>query len=162
MVGIKTIVDSGTHQDLSNDYTYTYNPAFTQDPFTALGIVGMEVLDLHEKHLKYKVNIPNYTSFTELTVRMNFPAETAWRYFKVSYIAIDKAFTTLKVDYLEITNPPNVDTGVGTRTCTGDFNLNIGPLQIDHTHTIIPLLVGIDSTSVAGEHTALWTLSLKD
>lgn len=40
--------------------------------------------------------------------------------------------------------------------------MNIGPLDLSHTLTLIPFLVGLDSTTVAGEHTALWTTKIRD
>ena len=93
---------------------------------------------------------------------MNYPTDTTWRHFKTSYIAVDKVFTALSVDYMSFSSLSNVDTGVGTRTFSGVFNLNIGPLDLSHTITLIPFLVGIDSTTVSGEHTALWTTKIKD
>ena len=141
---------------------YTYSPAFSQAPFTALGICGFEVGNLHETHMKFLVNIPDYTSSTQLTVRMNHPTATTWRHFKVAYIAIDKAFTGLKVDYFSDSSLSAVSTGVGTRSETGTFTLNIGPLDTTHTMTIIPLLIGLDSTTINGEFTVFWTIAIQD
>ena len=85
------------HQRSDNLYTYTYSPAYSSTPFTALGIVAFEAADLHAYLLKFLVNIPNYTSTTSLSIRMNYPSDTSWRYFKVSYIAVDSSFTQLRV-----------------------------------------------------------------
>ena len=38
--GYKTIVQNLVHQRSDNLYTYTYSPAFSVTPFTALGIIA--------------------------------------------------------------------------------------------------------------------------
>lgn len=93
---------------------------------------------------------------------MVYHADTNLRHFKTSYIAIDKVFSALSVDYFADTTLTDVSTGVGTRTYSGVFNLNIPALDISHTLTVIPFLVGIDSTTVSGEHTVFWSVSIRD
>ena len=41
------------------------------------------------------------------------PTDTHWQHFKVSYIAADKDFTMVQVDYFEKNNPENVGIGLG-------------------------------------------------
>lgn len=73
----------------------------------------METTDLHAEVLKFRINIPNFTSSTSLQVQMVYPTDTQWQIFKVSYIAIDKQFDMLKVDYFFKDNPDNVGAGLG-------------------------------------------------
>lgn len=40
-VGFKIIVLNGASQSGTNIYTYTYSPAFSATPFTALGLINM-------------------------------------------------------------------------------------------------------------------------
>ena len=89
-------------------------------------------------------------------------SDTQWRHFKASYIAIDSALNNIKTDYFEKNVFTNVSTGVGTRTFSGVFVVNIGPLDITNSLTIIPFLSGIDSSTVSGEHTVFITMTLND
>ena len=160
--GSKTIVQNSVHQRSDHVYTYTYSPSFSVTPFTALGVTAFETTDLHEFLIKFMINIPNYTSTTSLQIRMNNPTDTDWRTFKVSYIAIDNSFSALRVDYLVLSNPSNVGAGVGTRSTTGIFNLNIGAVNVLNKISIMPLLVGLTSKAINGEHTVLWTTELNN
>ena len=71
-------------------------------------------------------------STTSLQIRMGYPDDTQWRFFKVSYIAVDNSFSDLRVDYFSYTNPSNVGSGVGKRSFSGTFNLNIAPVDTTH------------------------------
>lgn len=55
--GMKIIVQSNVHQESNNYYIYTYSPAFTTDPYTALGVIGLETFNLHEEVIKFLINI---------------------------------------------------------------------------------------------------------
>lgn len=48
-----------------------------------------------------------------MQIFMALPSETSWENFKVSFIAIDKLFTMIKVDYFSSVNPENVGIGLG-------------------------------------------------
>lgn len=111
--------------------------------------------------LKFKINIPNFTSTTSLQISMNFPSTTSWRQFRVSYIAIDARFNQLRVDYIQSSNLNTVTTGTGPRTYANTFNLNIAAVDITHKISIIPLLIGLESHSVNGEHIFYWDTKLK-
>ena len=130
--GAKNIVQNSANIRSDNTYVTTYAPAFSVTPFTALGVIGFETADLHEFLLRFKINIPNYTSSTSLNIYMEYPTDTAWVSFAVSYIAVDATFTALRVDYFSQLNPANVGSGVGLRIFTGIFNLNIGALDMTH------------------------------
>lgn len=160
--GYKNIVLNQVHQRSDNLYTYTYSPAFSTTPFTALGIIDFEATDLHVYSIKYLVNIPNYMSSSNMQILMNYPSGTAWRSFKVSYIAIDSAFTSLKVDYFAVSNPSNIGSGIGSRSYSGIFNFNIGFVDVSHRISIMPLLVGLTATSVNGQHAVALQTTLKN
>lgn len=162
MLGFKIIVLNGAHQNGGNLYTYTYSPAFSTTPYTALGLIGFEASNLNEYKIKLKINIPNFTSTTSLQISMIYPTSTTWRQFRASYIAIDAVFSQVRVDYLQLSTFTNVVTGVGPRTYTGVFTLNIGAVNINHKISIIPLLIGIESHSVNGEHMFYWDTKLRN
>lgn len=92
-IGIKIIVLNTVTQNSSNVYQYTYSPAFTQTPFTALGVIGFETANLHEQVLKFWIDNPAYQSNTILQVVMKDATTTSYRQFRTSYIAIDKTFS---------------------------------------------------------------------
>lgn len=76
---------------------------------------------------------------------------TSYRQFRTSYIAIDKTFSQLRVDYFyRDTGLTNVTTGTGVRSYCGVFTLQIGSIDTTHKISIIPLLVGVNSNSVNG------------
>lgn len=92
---------------------------------------------------------------------MTSPTSTTWRQYRVSYIAIDARFNQLKVDYFFRNSLTNVTTGTGLRSYYGVFNLNIGSVDVTHKISIIPLLIGLNSQSVNGEHVIYWDTKLK-
>lgn len=141
--GFKIIVLNGVHQNGGNTYTYTYSPAFSATPFTALGLIGLEAANLNEYKIKLKINIPNFISTTSLQISMIYPTSTSWRQFRASYIAIDAVFNQVRVDYMQTTALTNLTTGTGPRTFSGVFSLNIGAVNMNHKISIIPLLIGI-------------------
>ena len=106
------------------------------------------------------INIPNYTSTTSLDIRMDVPT-TAWRQFRASFIAIDAQFNQVRVDYFSATNPANVGVGNGLRSFIGVFTFNISPVNIANRISIIPLLIGLQSQSVNGEHAFYWDTKLR-
>lgn len=162
-IGHKVIVLDGAHQNGGNTYVYTYNPAFSSTPFTALGLIGFETNNLNEFSLKFWINIPNYTSTSSMQISMTSATSTSWRQYRVSFIAIDARFNQLRVDYFykTATDITNVKSGTGVRSYFGVFNLNIAAVDITHKISIIPLLVGLTSQSVNGQHIVFWDTKLK-
>jgi len=94
---------------------------------------------------------------------MTNPTATSWRQFRVSYIAVDAMFNQLRVDYFYKTGTSitNVTTGTGLRSFYGVFTLNIAAVDMTHKISIIPLLVGLYSQSVNGQHIIYWDTKLK-
>jgi hypothetical protein len=121
----------------------------------------MEAMNLLEEIIKFAINIPNYTSTTSLQIRMNTPT-TSWRQFRASFIAIDALFNQVRVDYFSTSNPPNVGVGTGVRSYIGIFNFNIPAVNIANKISIIPLLIGLNSQSITGEHVFYWDTKLRN
>lgn len=91
---------------------------------------------------------------------MNTPFSN-WRQYRASYIAVDAQFSQVRVDYFSASNMPNVGRGTGSRSYIGVFNLNIAAVNTANRISIIPLMIGLHSQSVNGEHIFFWDTKLR-
>jgi hypothetical protein len=91
----------------------------------------------------WKANLPQSTNTTHFKLSLPY-VSTAFKAYKISYLAVIGTLSFLKVDYM---NPAEAElgpilAGAGTRSATGFKSINIG-INLNSNVSIIPYLSGL-------------------
>lgn len=159
-LGTLTVCNNGAYVNASY-YQTTYSSAFSTAPNVGVAIPSIDIATPPSLML-WKVNLPQSSNQTHIKINMNY-VSTAFKTFKISYIAVSGTLSYLKVDYMELAeaNINPLVAGAGTRAVQSFITLHI---TIDSTHTlsIIPYLSGLKITSGSGDRGFALTLGKKD
>ena len=100
--------------------------------------------------MEWKVNLPQSTNQTHLKINMNY-LTTSFNTFKVGFISVSGSISYLKVDYRELTFSTGIAAGIGDRSTSGNFNLNI-VINSTHDLSLIPYISGLKISTTSGDY----------